>query len=44
MGYSWDIPSGKHTKSDIENGHKNSGFTWIYPLKMLVYQRIILLL
>ena len=20
MGYSWDIPSGKHTKSELENG------------------------
>ena len=20
----------------IENGHRNSGFTWIYPLKMVI--------
>jgi hypothetical protein len=32
----WEmLPSGKRLQKAIENGHRNSGFTWIYPLKMV---------
>jgi hypothetical protein len=27
----------------IENGHRNSGFTWIYPLKMVIFHRFLLI-
>jgi hypothetical protein len=27
MDYEWDIPSGKLTVCELENGHRNSGFS-----------------
>jgi hypothetical protein len=45
--HQWILPSGNDQQFAIENGHRNSGFTMIYPLKMVifhsflyVYQRI----
>ena len=47
MGYKswgykkWDIlqyiPVLVNQQFAIENGHRNSGFTWIYPLKIVIF-------
>ena len=30
------LPSGKRLQFPIEHGHRNSGFTWIYPLNISI--------
>ena len=39
MEVSWNggVPSGKHTKSDIENGPLKIVDLWIYPLKSVIF-------
>ena len=31
-----NVPSG-YVKIAIENGHRNSGFSWIFPSKMVIF-------
>ena len=35
------LPSGKRLQFAIENGHRNSVFTWIYPLKIVIFHHFL---